>query len=41
LLQKAADRSIQTAQIVIPVAERLGQNVIDFEGLTKGSATIS
>jgi ATP-binding cassette ChvD family protein len=36
LLQKAADRSIQTAQIVIPVAERLGQNVIDFEGLTKG-----
>src|ERR1700731_3446342 len=35
LLQKAADRSTQTAQIVIPVAERLGQNVIDFEGLTK------
>ena len=25
-----------TAQIVIPVAERLGQNVVDFEGLTKG-----
>jgi ATP-binding cassette ChvD family protein len=36
LLAKAADRSVQTAQIVIPVAERLGQNVIDFEGLTKG-----
>jgi energy-dependent translational throttle protein EttA len=36
LLQKAADRSTQTAQIVIPVAERLGQNVVDFEGLTKG-----
>jgi ATP-binding cassette ChvD family protein len=36
LLKKAADRSVQTAQIVIPVAERLGQNVIDFEGLTKG-----
>ena len=35
LLAKAADRSVQTAQIVIPVAERLGQNVIDFEGLTK------
>ena len=35
LLQKAADRSVQTAQIVIPVAERLGQNVVDFEGLTK------
>ena len=25
-----------TAQIVIPVAERLGQNVVDFEGLSKG-----
>ncbi len=28
--------STQTAQIVIPVSERLGQNVVDFEGLTKG-----
>ncbi len=36
LLKKAADRSVQTAQIVIPVAERLGQNVVDFDGLTKG-----
>jgi energy-dependent translational throttle protein EttA len=36
LLQKAAEKTTQTAQIVIPVAERLGQNVIDFEGLTKG-----
>jgi ATP-binding cassette ChvD family protein len=36
LLKKASDRSVQTAQIVIPVAERLGQNVVDFEGLTKG-----
>jgi ATP-binding cassette ChvD family protein len=36
LLQKASDKTAQTAQIVIPVAERLGQNVIDFEGLTKG-----
>src|SRR6202140_2773095 len=36
LLKKAADRSVQTAQIVIPVAERLGQNVVDFRGLTKG-----
>jgi ATP-binding cassette ChvD family protein len=36
LLAKAADKSPQTAQIVIPVAERLGQNVIDFQGLTKG-----
>src|SRR4051812_1925460 len=36
LLAKAADKQTQTAQIVIPVAERLGQNVVDFEGLTKG-----
>jgi len=35
LLAKAADKQIQTAQIVIPVAERLGQNVVDFDGLTK------
>ena len=32
--QREADPS--TAQITIPVAERLGQNVVDFEGLTKG-----
>ena len=36
LVKKAAERQTQTAQIVIPVAERLGQNVVDFEGLTKG-----
>jgi ATP-binding cassette ChvD family protein len=36
LLQQAADKSQQSAQIVIPVAERLGQNVIDFDHLTKG-----
>ncbi len=36
LLKKAGERAPQTAQIVIPVAERLGQNVINFEGLTKG-----
>jgi energy-dependent translational throttle protein EttA len=36
LLQKAAEKTTQTAQIVIPVTERLGQNVIEFEGLTKG-----
>ncbi|MDR3467348.1 MAG: energy-dependent translational throttle protein EttA, partial [Xanthobacteraceae bacterium] len=35
LLKKANDKQTQTAQIVIPVAERLGNNVIDFEGLTK------
>jgi energy-dependent translational throttle protein EttA len=36
LLKKAGDKQTQTAQIVIPVAERLGQNVIDFENLRKG-----
>jgi len=35
LLKKASEKQAQTAQITIPVAERLGQNVIDFEGLTK------
>ena len=36
LLKQASEKQTQTAQITIPVAERLGQNVIDFEGLTKG-----
>ena len=36
LLKKAGEKQTQTAQIVIPVAERLGQNVVDFEGLRKG-----
>ena len=36
LLQKATEKQTQSAQIIIPVAERLGQNVVDFEGLTKG-----
>jgi len=36
LLKKAGEKQTQTAQIVIPVAERLGQNVIDFEHLKKG-----
>jgi ATP-binding cassette ChvD family protein len=35
LLKQASEKQTQTAQITIPVAERLGQNVIDFEGLTK------
>ncbi|WP_315701032.1 MULTISPECIES: energy-dependent translational throttle protein EttA [unclassified Bradyrhizobium] len=35
LLKKASEKQSQTAQIIIPVAERLGNNVIDFEGLTK------
>jgi ATP-binding cassette ChvD family protein len=36
LLAKAADKAPTTAQIVIPVAERLGQNVVTFENLSKG-----
>jgi ATP-binding cassette ChvD family protein len=36
LVAKSNERAPQTAQIVIPVAERLGNNVIDFEHLTKG-----
>src|SRR5262245_19979259 len=36
LVKKAAEKQTQAAQIIIPVAERLGQNVIDFDGLTKG-----
>jgi ATP-binding cassette ChvD family protein len=36
LLKKAGEKQTQTAQIVIPVAERLGQNVIDFTDLKKG-----
>src|ERR1700675_369978 len=38
LLKQASEKQTQTAQITIPVAERLGQNVIDFEGLTKAFA---
>ncbi len=36
LLKLASDKSTQTAQITIPVSERLGQNVIEFEHLKKG-----
>jgi len=36
LLTKASEKQTLTAQIVIPVVERLGQNVIDFEHLRKG-----
>jgi ATP-binding cassette ChvD family protein len=36
LVKQAAEKTTQSAQIIIPVAERLGQNVIDFDGLTKG-----
>ena len=36
LVAKQAEKGPTTAQIVIPVAERLGQNVIEFDGLKKG-----
>jgi ATP-binding cassette ChvD family protein len=35
LVKKANEKAPQTAQIVIPSGQRLGQNVIDAEGLTK------
>ncbi|HVV62538.1 MAG TPA: energy-dependent translational throttle protein EttA [Pseudolabrys sp.] len=36
-LLKVANAKVNTvAQIIIPVAERLGQNVVDFNGLKKG-----
>jgi ATP-binding cassette ChvD family protein len=35
LVAKQNDKAPTTAQIVIPVAERLGNNVIDFDGLSK------
>ena len=36
LVAKQNDKAPTTAQIIIPVAERLGQNVIEFTGLAKG-----
>src|SRR3954470_18481508 len=36
LLKQASEKQTTTAQITIPVAERLGQNVVDFEALSKG-----
>jgi ATP-binding cassette ChvD family protein len=36
LVAKQADKAPTSAQIIIPVAERLGNNVIDFQGLSKG-----
>jgi ATP-binding cassette ChvD family protein len=36
LVNKAAQKTVQSAQIIIPVAERLGNNVIDFTHLRKG-----
>src|SRR6201992_3316106 len=36
LLKQASEKKTQKAQITIPVAQRVVQNVVDFEGLTKG-----
>jgi ATP-binding cassette ChvD family protein len=36
LVAKASEKAPDTTQIVIPIAERLGGNVIDFEHLNKG-----
>jgi ATP-binding cassette ChvD family protein len=38
LVKKQNDKAPTTAQIIIPVAERLGNNVIDFDDLSKGFA---
>src|SRR3954471_20069278 len=38
LVAKAAEKGPTTAQIIIPIAERLGQNVIEFDDLKKGFA---
>ena len=34
--RRSPTKQTRTAQIIIPVAERLGQNVVDFDGLKKG-----
>jgi ATP-binding cassette ChvD family protein len=36
LLAKASEKGPSTAQIVIPVTERLGQNVVNIDSLSKG-----
>jgi ATP-binding cassette ChvD family protein len=36
LVKQAGEARAQTAQIIIPVTERLGQNVVDFEHISKG-----
>lgn len=35
LVKQAAEKGPETAQIIIPIAERLGNNVVDFQGLSK------
>ena len=39
LVRKSNEKAPTTAQIVIPVAERLGQNVIDIENFRRVTAT--
>ena len=36
LLAKSKEKAPQTAQIIIPTGQRLGQNVVEAEGLAKG-----
>jgi ATP-binding cassette ChvD family protein len=36
LVQKQGEKAPTTSQIIIPVAERLGNNVIEFDNLSKG-----
>jgi ATP-binding cassette ChvD family protein len=36
LLAKSKEKAPQTAQIIIPAGQRLGQNVVEVEGLAKG-----
>ncbi len=36
LVRKQSEKAPTTAQIIVPVAERLGQNVIDLDALSKG-----
>jgi ATP-binding cassette ChvD family protein len=36
LVKAAAEKGPTTAQIIIPIAERLGNNVIEFQNLSKG-----
>ena len=36
LVRKSSEKAPTGAQIVIPIAERLGQNVVDIESLSKG-----
>ena len=39
LVRKQSDKAPTTAQIIIPVSERLGANVIEFDDLSKVLAT--